>query len=347
MCIYVSLQAICEKEAMTEEILGYLDHNILDSIRKGDPFDIKALLRKKNITPIYSQENLKEIKRSVGSEDIFLNVLNGLGSKYIQPIYENHLPTGSAEITDDNIFEIWKRFIENEDPMPEYGYGFSSMLEKFYGGRSDETFSEIFLKGNDELKVLLDDAIKDIEFEQGFTDEMRAAVEMMPDILNEQYQQISSGLDSQVQPILKQYEQEPGLGAKVLKNIKPPKVVEKVFDAVEKSMVGVELDIGTFFGISSLPHESNQEREKFMFEKVNAIYHQLNFLGYYRDSDMKKTRGFVRHFSDMTHAGTASFCHLLLCRDTGLVKKAEAAYEYLGVGTIILHFQDKKRGKLG
>lgn len=54
---------------------------------------------------------------------------------------------------------------------------------------------------------------------------------------------------------------------------------------------------------------------------------------------MKNTRGFVRSSSDMTHAGIASFCHLLLCRDEGLVKKAAAAYEYAGVRTQIIHFQ--------
>jgi len=327
---------------MAEEILGYLDHNILDSIRKGDPYNIKKLLKDHNITPIYSHENLKEIKRSVGSEDIFLSTLQELGAKYIEPTLEKNLPTGSAKIKNIDVFDVWKWFIENEDPMPEYGYGFTSMLEKFYGGRNDESYADIFSKGSDELKSLLNDALKDLESEEAFTDEMRSAIESLPELLNEQYKQMSIDLDNQEQPPVKQFEQATGLGALVLKNIKSPNIVEKIFDSVKKSMESVELDIDIFFGVKPQPYEANNDREKTLSEKVNGIYHQLNFLGYYRDTGMKNTRGFVRSSSDMTHAGIASFCHLLLCRDEGLVVKA-AAYEYLGIKTNIVHFQAIKK----
>ena len=330
---------------MAEEILGYLDHNILDSIRKGDPHSIKKLLKDHNITPIYSQENLKEIKRSVGSEDIFLRTLQELGAKYIEPTLEKNLPTGSAQINNIDVFDVWKWFIENEDPMPEYGYGLTSMLEKFYGGRNDESYADIFSKGSEELKLLLDDALKDLESEDALTDEMRSAIKSLPELLKEQYEQMSNDLDNQEQPPVKQFEQATGLGALVLKNIKSPNIVEKVFDSVKKSMESVELDIDIFFGVKAQPYEANNDREKTLSEKVNGIYHQLNFLGYYRDTGMKNARGFVRSSSDMTHAGIASFCHLLLCRDEGLVVKAAAAYEYLGIKTNIVHFQANKQFK--
>lgn len=328
---------------MSEEKLAYLDHNILDSIRKGDPHKIKLLIKELNLTPIYSFENLKEIKRSVGSEDIFLNLLKELKAKFIEPLLENNLLTGSAKIQDVDIFDVWAWFIENEEPMPEYGYGLTSMLEKFYGGRSDESFSDIFAKGSEEFKILLNDALKDIEDKDAITEEMRAAIESLPDLLNEQYQQMTRKLDGQEQSPVKAFEAATGLGALVLKNIEPPNVVEKIFEKVQKSMEGPELDIDIFFGVKPPPNERNNDREKTLAEKINSIYHQLNFLGYYRDTSMKTSRGFVRSSSDMTHAGVASFCHLLLCRDEGLVTKAAAAYEYLGVRTQIVHFQSNKK----
>jgi hypothetical protein len=52
---------------------------------------------------------------------------------------------------------------------------------------------------------------------------------------------------------------------------------------------------------------------------------------------MKVESRFNACFSDMTHAGMASFCHIFMCRDEGLVMKAAAAYEYLHVDTQI-HF---------
>src|SRR5690606_8305936 len=161
----------------------------------------------------------------------------------------------------------------------------------------------------------------------------------------QQYQQMSRELDVQGQSPVKAFEAVTGLGALVLKNIEPPNVVEKVFEKVRKSMEGSDLDIDIFFGVKPQPYEAKNYREKTLFEKVNGIYHQLNFLGYYRDTGMKTSRGFVRSSSDMTHAGMASFCHLLLCRDEGLVLKAAAAYEYLGVRTKILHFQANKAFK--
>lgn len=327
---------------MTEEVLGYLDHNILDSIRKGDPFDIRGLLDKNQITPIYSKENLKEIKRSVGSENEFLSIIKELGAKYIEPIYENNFLTGKAQINDSDVFFVWSWFIESDEPMPEYGYGLSSMLEKFYGGRRDETYAEVFSKGDAELKKIMDDAIGKLDSNECFTDEMKKAINALPEMLAAQHQYISEKMDILEQSPVKAFENATGLGAKVLKNIKPPQVVQKVFKAVQGSMPNMELDIDVFFGVKCQPFEANSDRVKTLFEKVNGLYHQLNFLGYYRDTDMKNTRGFVRSSSDMTHAGIASFCHLLLCRDEGLVKKAAAAYEYAGVRTQIIHFQANK-----
>jgi hypothetical protein len=52
---------------------------------------------------------------------------------------------------------------------------------------------------------------------------------------------------------------------------------------------------------------------------------------------MKVERGFNASFSDMTHAGIASFCHAYKCLDKRQAMKAAAAYEYLKVGTQI-HF---------
>lgn len=200
---------------MTEEILGYLDHNILDSIRKGDSFDIRGLLDKNQITPIYSKESLKEIKRSVGSENEFLSILKDLGAKYIEPIYENNLPTGKAQIHDTDVFFVWNWFLENDDPMPEYGYGLSSMLEKFYGGRRDETYAEIFSKGDAELKKIMDDVLEELDSNECFTDEMKKAINSLTQMLAAQHQYISEKMDTLEQSPVKVFENATGLGAKV------------------------------------------------------------------------------------------------------------------------------------
>ncbi len=102
------------------------------------------------------------------------------------------------------------------------------------------------------------------------------------------------------------------------------------------------LNLTLFFGIKPFPFETNSDRERTKQEKVNSIYHQLNFLGYYRDSNMKKERRFKASFSDMTHAGYAAYCNIFLCRDKDLIMKAAAAYEYLGIDTKIVHCRNEK-----
>jgi len=72
-----------------EHILAYLDHNILDLMTKGDPHNIKALLRKQNLTPVYSDESLKEIQRSKGYENRFLELLEEIKAHYIKPILDD------------------------------------------------------------------------------------------------------------------------------------------------------------------------------------------------------------------------------------------------------------------
>ncbi len=51
---------------------------------------------------------------------------------------------------------------------------------------------------------------------------------------------------------------------------------------------------------------------------------------------------FIASFSDMTHAGMATFCRLFFCRDEDLVMKASAAYEYLRLPTQIVHIKANK-----
>ena len=331
---------------MNKVISGYLDHNILDSILKGDPFKIVTLLHACDITPVFSYENLIEIKRSIGSEADFLSLLDQMNAKYIEPCYENNLITDNAQIHDCDIGALWNWFVKNHDAMPEYGYGLGGMLEKFYGGRSDESYSDIFTRGTEELNNLLNEALSDIDPNGILTTDMKVALRELPIFLNAQHQQISTELDNQNQSEVKDFEKATSVGPKILKNIKPPNVIQQVFDAIQKSIPDVALDIDQFFGVTSQEFEPNPDRQKSMPEKVNAIYHQLNFLGYYRDTDMKKKRGFIRSTSDMTHAGAASYCNLLLSCDEGLVKKAEAAYEYLNAKTRILHFRNVKKKQI-
>jgi hypothetical protein len=328
---------------------AYLDHGVLDLMTKGDPHGVEALLQRAHLTPVFSDENLAEIRRSTGYELKFLDLLEQIGAKYLVPILDNRFRhTGTAEIRPVNPLTAYKAYVDNADSSPHFQFGPSGMLQKFYGSRQDQSFREIFSGGADELRQLLKKLEEQLIAVPGLDDATRAsvaqAISTLPDAVEKQYSSLSAELDALPGTAVRLFEEATGLGPKVFKNVQPPEIVRKIWGHVETSptLKGIQLDLETFFGIKPQPYEADADRERTTPEKVNAVYHQLNFLGYYRDSKMATPRRFVASFSDMTHAGLASFCHLLICRDEDLVKKTAAAYEYLGVGTTILHYESNK-----
>ena len=334
---------------MTQTALfAYLDHNVLDLMTKGDPDGVNRLLQRTHLIPVFSDGNLAEIRRSTGYERKFLDVLEQSGARYLVPVLDERFRhTGRAEIRQVNPLDAYSAYIENAESLPDFGFGLTGMLQKFYGGRQDQSFCEIFSGGADELRQLLKEMEEKLADVQGLDDGVRAAaaqvVGSLPDVAAKPDNSFAMQLNPYQGSAVRQFEEATGLGPKVLNNIQPPGVARKLWSLVEANMQGVSsLDLDTFFGIKPHPFEADADRERTLLEKVNAVYHQLNFLGYYRDSKMSEQRRFVASFSDMTHAGLASFCHVLICRDEDLVMKAAAAYEYLDVGTRILRYGANK-----
>lgn len=324
-----------------KEVLVYLDHNVLDLMTKGDPDGVEDWLRRNSLTPVFSSENLAEIRRSVGYEEKFLEALQRIGAKHLDLEMEKFKPTGRAFVRTVDPREAYRQYIENVDVLPDAGYGFVGMLQKMYGGRPDQTMDEIFTQGDAELQDLLDDLSAQISECDEFDEPTRQLLTENLAVLNQtianaSQERLKFGSESPGWS-LKEIEEATGIGAKVLKankQVEPPHVLEKIWKLIEPHYPGVEFEV--LFGIEPWPG-MDDDRERTCSEKVNGIYHQLNFLGYYRDSKMHKEQRFNASFSDMTHAGLATFCHVLLCRDNDLVLKAEAAYEYLNVETKVIN----------
>ncbi|MBC8527258.1 MAG: hypothetical protein H8D22_10500, partial [Candidatus Cloacimonetes bacterium] len=316
------------------EVYVYFDHNILDSLVKGDLFNIKGLLKKIKCIALFSDENIKEIVKSKGYENKFLEVLKEIEAQYLTPIVnESFLPTGNAKVKKVDPFEAYNTYLNNVDSLPRFGYGLSGMLLKYYGGLEDKTFEEIAQNGAQELKDFLNKSLENIEDIDEIDPKLKNALKDFfaeaPEIIKESGRNLANQLDGKSEEAqVTQFEKATGIGPRTLNNIKGPNALLKVWDSVKKGLPDHELDLEIFFGIKPAPWSPNPERELTILEKVNAIYHQLNFLGYFRDPHMKVERRFNSSFSDMTHAGLATFCHLFICSDKNLTMKASAAYEY-------------------
>src|SRR6266568_117671 len=153
-------------------LFAYLDHNVLDLMTKGDPDSVNGLLQRTHLIPVFSDENLAEIRRSTGYERKFLDVLEQSGARYLVPVLDERFRhTGRAEIRPVNPLDAYSAYIENVESLPDFGYGLTGMLQKFYGGRQHQSFCEIFSGGADELRHLLKKMEEGLADVQGLDDE--------------------------------------------------------------------------------------------------------------------------------------------------------------------------------
>ncbi len=271
--------------------LVYVDHNVLDRMTKGEYLGFIDVFKEKGLIAAYSSESLNEIKRSVGFESSFLDILKDMDARYIVPnMVENFRYDGTAQVREGDPYEIYQSYIDDYEHMPEHGYGLTSMLKKMYGGMTDMSFSEIFengVKETIESIAVPESEIDALELNFEEKENIKAYLRMLPDFLEQEYSELGNMLDSDAaENSVKKLEEITGLGPKVLKNISGQNLLNQVWEHVQKALPIEDQTLEKFFGIET-------GRELSVVEKVNSIYHQLNYLGFYRDSNMKKDRRFI------------------------------------------------------
>ncbi len=100
----------------SERAFAYLDHNVIDLIRKGDPADIVPFMKKINVTPVFSTETLLEIRNTKDGVCSFLNTLSYIEAEYIQPQYnEDGRPNRNCIVEKISPTEAYNRLFDNPD----------------------------------------------------------------------------------------------------------------------------------------------------------------------------------------------------------------------------------------
>jgi hypothetical protein len=291
---------------------------------------------------------LEEIRKSKGYEAKLLSLLKELGAVHLRLESVNFRFTGKAAFETTDPFEAYSKYISNKEIMPEFGYGLSGMLRKFYGGIEDKSFAEVLNLGANELVTELDKNSVDLqsaddlcEKDKIMTKELTAQLkEILPQIFSEMGKTLDGNMQSATTPIA-QIEDIFSISPKILNNIKGPDVVKKIWAVISKRIPVNTVSLEKFFGLTPDLYGYSDKSALSQVEKVNALYHQLNLFGYHRDSKMKDLRRFNASFSDRTHAGSAIFCHYFMSMDENLIMKTAAAYEYLGVFTKLLHLKGR------
>lgn len=326
----------------------YLDQNMLDMFVKSGLGEFGEMLARE-YQVVYSDETLKEIKRSVGYESKFLEILNQLGAFHLKVcLGENFQPTGKAAITERDSYQAFNEYNSKE---PVYDRIYKSMMlnvQKVYGGLSESTFEDIKDTQIDTYDELHNFMLKNIEDLKPHFPELAVQLEAqademkrkLSDALSESARLASENVsDSIGWSGIKDFRESLDIGPRQLNNIEPPNVIQQIWPLCrEKLPKEVNITLEQFFGIESNP--IYPKIEFFKYQKVDSIYNMLNMLGYHPDSKVHKERRFVAAISDQSHASFATFADILLSRDKSFLKKVEAAYEFLGVNTNIFHVEE-------
>ena len=264
----------------------YLDQNVLDLFVKNDldSFGWKLMA---NFQIVYSDETLKEIRRSSGYENQFLNVLKALDSYHLKIVVEQpgFVITDKATITNRDVFEAFEEYCSNDD---EYGSIESSMnqwLFKFSGGRSGDSISDIHEEQLAALSQLMNGVLDNAD---ELPDELRRQLEEYSALMMEQHKstlhKIESAMSEDIPDTknwngIKCYRGSMGIGAKELNNIEPPNVIEKIWDIFKVKIPKNDhiKSLEDFFQIrinSIFP-----DRPYHLHQKVTGMYNMLNTIG--------------------------------------------------------------------
>lgn len=324
---------------------AYLDHNILDLFVKTRDLPFASELREK-YQIIYSDETLKEIKRTGDNGSKFLEALENLEAMHLRIfVTESFKVTGRAILKELNPFDAFEDYCKNIEPIYEaMEKATAQSLLKFYGGRAGSDFDEINREQIDSFGGLMNyisdrvDEVKDLV--PGIDAEISAYTKEMEKSFSEALAQSTVELRKYIEDELnysgvQTYRNHMKIGPVQLNNIEPPNVIEKIW-SVYKELDGYRennFSIERFLGLSKNPIYN---REMYLHEKVTSIYNVLNVIGYYPDSKMKHDRRFTAAMSDAGHAAISSFSDFLFSRDAAFIHKTRAAYEYLNVKTKVI-----------
>lgn len=318
----------------------YLDQNILDMfVKNGLGGFGRELMDKFQI--VYSDETLKEIRRSAGYEKEFLNVLKGLGSCHLKIDVEQpgFIVSDKATITFRNVYESFEEYCSNNNEYGSIENSMNQWLLKFSGGRSGDSISDIHEEQLSAFAQLMGGMIENAD---ELPVEMRAQIKDVSESMMKQYEAALHELgntmskdipDTKEWNGIQSFRESVGIGPAELNNIEPPKVIEKIWNIIKVKLPQSDhvRNLEDFFQIRINP--IYPDRPCHLHQKVTGMYNMLNTLGYFPDSKVHKERRFIAAMSDNGHASMASFCDFLLSRDERFIKKVRAVYEYLGVQT--------------
>lgn len=316
------------------EFLLYVDHSYLDLLVKGR---LKGLPRQQGslrVVIVYSQETLREIERSKGFETQFLDVLARLEARYLVPPILAARFVDSAELLSVDPHTLYQDFQNSGIDVKGVDVLLMRLAQALTGARPDLSVKDLLLELSRRGLAMGNDALERAKASEDLPQDLRDRLQALPRLVLDS-EEAALPADIRQPKSVEEFDCHLLGGSLELNNIRPPRVVEQVWERMPQIMKK-RTSINTFFGIENDPPLARAE-------KAQRVFNVLGIVGYFRDPKLRLDRAMESLMSDMGHAAFASYCHAFATRDERLARKASAAYHFVGCPTLLLPWDSSGR----
>lgn len=320
----------------------YFDNSSWNALAEGDKCKIRRGLLSTNIVTCYSIENLLEMLSTTNQEKLaqFQKTMDELNCRLLTRENGEALgKTYKASYSELNTQQRWERFKEAKLMSPIGTFGLTDLLQKMIGGIPSKSNEDIMTEALENMKTMLDDAIKDLD-----DDNDKILMQILKENLLQKAKEASTAL---VEQLANSEEFKlPELDHVHIVNFTGPGVVERIFKEAENPKYTGVIDLIDGF-CSHIPRRREEGR------KCNATYDmivnlaQLLFLLRYK-REAKNTRDgerarvdFQGSMTDFYHIANSSVCSIFHTCDKAQAHMAAAVFDHFDIKTLVtLHQRD-------
>lgn len=305
----------------------YLDTNVLSRILEGELNALLEFINEEDFKIIVSYIHFEEIKQA-GNNELMERLYSLLDENPFE--YIKTYPDGHANFLSPSVHELREWFCEEKE-FKDILNTSAKLAHKFIGGQAGNSFESIISEQKNQLMKLLDLGL-DLETENHLKqkgsevlDDLIATIEKNPVLTQDEFNGKYEFWDQ-----LSILQTEIG-------DIEPPGVVQQIWQKIGPEINKYhEITIEEFF----LRTKDIQGLKKSnITTDIVGIMTLLNFLSYGSDKKRKVFDKFQGSQKDAQHLSCAAYCSAFVSMDGRLIKKAIATFEFLRIGTLLMHLR--------
>lgn len=331
---------------MDAPILAYFDHNVLSdltNLSKDSTDRFFERLSDKQIIPVYSDENLHEVAKSLKRIDKLLDLFTDYEFQYLYEELLDFKPTDQIKLASKHPRERYEELQETNEEFPDDPNGLD-FIRKMFGGNIDSSSFEIMLDGINKAEAQLRELMQSDDISLLSADqrnEMEDSLAKLPEtrqLLEKQKADLSK-VDSADNSAVREIRELCGVESGELNRIRGERVLERIWGKIGSHFGAPERTLAEFFDTNINEFSNGYRFSRSVPSRVSSIYQQLNLIGYCKDDKMHRERRFNAALSDGKHVGMAAMCQLFFCNDEMCRLKAKAAFQYVESNCVILEVE--------